>query len=98
MTGNASLWNWYFAITISSLLLIWRPAHVHAASSPCQGKYGGDWSLVRHAYNTWHPATDNLAGTHVYGTFDDDPQSEASWSRYFITSLPSDRSMLFMFS
>ena len=28
------------------------------------------WSLVRHAPDdgtTWHPATDQLAGTHIYG-------------------------------
>ena len=38
-------------------------------SISCLG--GGGWQLVRHvpAGNSWHPATDGLAGTSVYGTY-----------------------------
>ena len=65
---------------------------------PCQYKYGGNWLLVRHAYNNWHNATDNLAGIDVYGTFDNNPQSLNSWSIQFDNVLESDGSTLFMFS
>ena len=65
---------------------------------PCQYKYGGDWLLVRHAHNEWHPATDNLKGTDVYGTFDNNPESNNSWSIQFDNVLESDNSTLFMFS
>ena len=65
---------------------------------PCQYKYGGNWLLVRHSYNSWHPATDNLKGTDVYGVYDNNPQSLNSWSIQFDNVLQSDNSTLFMFS
>eukprot|EP01083_Nonionella_stella_P107624 311920_1 len=46
----------------------------------CFGVDGGNWTLVRHAYNEWHPATDNVNGTDEYGTYDNHPQSMSSWS------------------
>ena len=67
-------------------------------SGSCQSIYGGNWVLIRHAYNQWHNTTDNLAGTDVYGTFDNDPESLSSWSIQFDNILESDGSTLFMFS
>ena len=64
----------------------------------CQNIYGGHWVLVRHSYNQWHPATDSLAGSDIYGTYDNDPQSLNSWSIQFDNVLESDGSTLFMFS
>ena len=54
--------------------------------------------LVRHAYNQFHQATDDLRGTDVYGTFDNDPQSLNTWSIQFDNVLDSNGSTLFMFS
>ena len=36
----------------------------------CASLYGGGWTLVRRvqAGNSWHPATDDLSGTAVYGS------------------------------
>eukprot|EP01084_Bolivina_argentea_P162066 282065_1 len=66
--------------------------------SPCYNIFGGEWSLVRHSYNAWHTATDNLNGTDTYGTYDANPQSTAIWSRAFKPALASNGSTLFMFS
>eukprot|EP01083_Nonionella_stella_P239477 838101_1 len=63
-----------------------------------EGIDGGEWYLVRHVYNKWHPATDNLAGTDMYGTHDDNPLSPTSWSIPFAAILAPDGSTLFMFS
>jgi hypothetical protein len=38
----------------------------------CESAFeGGGWALVRRVKqgSTWHPATDDLAGTDVYGTY-----------------------------
>ena len=38
---------------------------------------------MRHApggYSTWHPATDNLMGTDVYGDSSTGPMSRSAWS------------------
>eukprot|EP01083_Nonionella_stella_P019335 53776_1 len=67
-------------------------------TSTCTDIHGGDWTLVRHAYNAWHPATDNLAGTDVYGTYDNDPQSTSNWSIAYSEALEDDGSTVFMFS
>ena len=64
----------------------------------CQNLYGGQWVLVRHAYNAWHTASDQLAGTDQYGTYDNDPLSMATWSIPFDKALESDGNVLFMFS
>jgi len=46
---------------------------------------GGGWTLVRRvkAGNTWHPATDQLMGTHVYGTYVNNPTAHATFSIAF---------------
>eukprot|EP00301_Raphidiophrys_heterophryoidea_P009069 c13388_g1_i1.p1 GENE.c13388_g1_i1~~c13388_g1_i1.p1 ORF type:complete len:1190 (+),score=265.94 c13388_g1_i1:32-3601(+) len=49
------------------------------------GRIGGGWQLVRRVqrgYN-WHPATDNLEGTAVYGNFVNCFDCDATFSRYF---------------
>ncbi|MDP6772515.1 MAG: hypothetical protein QF704_17540, partial [Anaerolineales bacterium] len=35
---------------------------------------------VHNAYTTWHPATDNALGSHVYGTFSNDPEGTETFS------------------
>ena len=65
---------------------------------PCQYIYDGNWLLVRHAYNQYHPATDDLIGTEIYGTFDNNPQSLNTWSIQFDNILELDGSTVFMFS
>ena len=46
--------------------------HIGTAPDPCDGRhiYGGEWSLKRHVPVglSWHPATDWLHGSEVYGT------------------------------
>ena len=64
----------------------------------CQQIYDGGWSLVRHSYNSWHQATDNLNGTDTYGEYENNPKSNKSWSIQFDKQLNSDGSTLFMFS
>lgn len=46
---------------------------------------GGGWELVRRvkAGNTWHPATDQCRGSHVYGTYVDDATVDSSFSKKF---------------
>ncbi len=58
-------------------------ANIHHTTDACYSIYGGGWMLVRHAFNRWHRATDNLQGTDIYGTNDNDPQSTESWSIQF---------------
>ncbi len=55
---------------------------------PCAHLAGGGWVRVRHvpAGNLWHPATDSLKGTDVYGTEGDD---SAPWSVNFADKLPT---------
>ena len=51
----------------------------------------GGWTLVRHApggVNTWHPATDNLVGTEVYGDYTTGPMSRRPWSIDFELAVP----------
>ena len=69
-----------------------------SSDTSCDNIYGGDWSLVRHSYNSWHQATDNLAGIDSYGSYDNDPQSINKWSIEFNNVLEGDGSSLFMFS
>eukprot|EP01083_Nonionella_stella_P290212 987592_1 len=69
-----------------------------AYTGPCLDIDGGNWTLVRHAYNQWHPATDFLEGTDEYGTYVNDPQSMSSWSIPFSQYLWPDGSTQFMFS
>ena len=59
-------------------------------------KFGGAvgdnlWKLVRRvkAGNTWHPATDRLLGTDVYGTYDPSDAADSTFSIQFDT-LPCD--------
>jgi len=46
---------------------------------------GGHWTLVRRvkAGNKWHPSTDQLMGTDVYGSFVNDPTADATFSKAF---------------
>eukprot|EP00984_Skeletonema_dohrnii_P024867 scaffold14002_cov83-Skeletonema_dohrnii-CCMP3373.AAC.5 len=46
------------------------PSCLSQPQPDCTQLYGGGWIRVRHvpAGNTWHPATDSLAGKDVYGT------------------------------
>jgi hypothetical protein len=50
-------------------------------------KDNGGWQLVRRvkAGPTWHPATDHLAGTDTYGTYNADPTADATFSIAFDT-------------
>ena len=55
---------------------------------------GDGWVRVRHVVsgNTWHPATDSLAGTEVYGTEGDDT---ANWSVNFASKVSGYDQFLF---
>eukprot|EP01084_Bolivina_argentea_P035042 64979_1 len=64
----------------------------------CNDIYGGEWMLVRHSYNSWYQATDNLVGTAVYGYPDPNPKSKSSWSMQYNIYLETDGSTLFLFS
>jgi len=46
---------------------------------------GGGWRLVRRvqAGNAWHPSTDQLMGTDVYGSYVNDPTADATFSIAF---------------
>ena len=54
----------------------------------CAHLFGGEWVRVRHvpAGNVWHQATDDLAGTDVYGT---EGVDSAPWSVNFASKLPA---------
>ena len=47
-----------------------------------EGSVGDNWELVRRvkAGNSWHPATDQLRGTDVYGTFVNDSSVDSTFS------------------
>ena len=51
----------------------------------------GGWTLVRHVPNetTWHPSSDQLQGTDVYGVSSKGPEGDEAWSIHFETALPS---------
>jgi len=55
----------------------------------CAHLFGGEWVRVRHvpAGNVWHQATDDLAGTDVYGT---EGVDSAPWSVNFASKLPAE--------
>ena len=46
-------------------------------------------------YDTWHPATDNLAGTDVYGDSSTGPLSRTPWSITFDTAVGGYDELLF---
>ena len=50
----------------------------------------GGWTLVRHVPNetTWHPSSDHLQGTDVYGVSSKGPEGDEAWSIHFDTALP----------
>jgi hypothetical protein len=58
---------------------------------------GGGWSLVRRVKQgrKWHPATDGLAGTDVYGTFVNDGSVGETFSRYYASELDGTTEFLF---
>ena len=51
----------------------------------------GGWSLVRHAPNetTWHPSSDRLQGSEVYGVASKGPEGDEAWSIDFESTLPN---------
>ena len=60
---------------------------------------GGGWTLVRHVpggSSKWHPATDNLAGTDVYGDSTTGPMSGEAWSIPFELSVNNYDEFLFV--
>eukprot|EP01084_Bolivina_argentea_P231899 390966_1 len=77
---------------------IYRDPCYPICDASCLSIDGGGWKLVRHSYNKWYAATDNLAGTDEYGTPDDNPQSTEDWSVQFSSNLRSDGQTEFMFS
>ena len=56
---------------------------------------GGNWALVRRVKqgNTWHPATDNLQGTHVYGSYPLD--YEETFSLPFVSLMSQSTEIMF---
>ena len=75
-----------FATALAVLLM--------APPALAQEQLGGGWTRVRHvpSGNTWHPATDRLAGTAVYGDSNDD---SVAWSINFETAVPGYNQFLF---
>eukprot|EP00591_Stephanopyxis_turris_P005139 CAMPEP_0195517700 /NCGR_PEP_ID=MMETSP0794_2-20130614/11361_1 /TAXON_ID=515487 /ORGANISM="Stephanopyxis turris, Strain CCMP 815" /LENGTH=2125 /DNA_ID=CAMNT_0040646559 /DNA_START=136 /DNA_END=6513 /DNA_ORIENTATION=- len=68
------------------------------AATTCQDDIdGGGWSLVRRVKQgrKWHPATDQLAGTSVYGTFVNDGSVGETFSRYYADELDGNTEFLF---
>ena len=63
-------------------------------SADCANVFDGGWVRVRHvpSGNYWHPATDFLAGTDVYGDQNDDTNA---WSVGFENTVPGWDSLLF---
>ena len=52
--------------------------NVTTNTNDCENIDGGGWKLVRRVtsnYGRWHPATDDLSGTDVYGRYDNNSQS-----------------------
>ncbi len=79
-----------------------RPFALSAQTNICEDYFeGGSWLLVRRVKqgNVWHPATDNLGGTAVYGVYGpatSDVTFSIAWStlaigpeRLFMTGLLS---------
>eukprot|EP00937_MAST-01D_sp_MAST-1D-sp2_P000029 g29.t1 len=64
--------------------------------NPCHDLAGGGWTRVRHVKpgKKWHPATDQLVGTDVYGTAGSD---ESSWSINFESAVPGYDEFLFAY-
>jgi hypothetical protein len=58
---------------------------------------GGGWVLVRRVKQgaSWHPATDDLAGTDVYGTYGT-PTSDATFSVAFSAWISQTTEFLFI--
>jgi hypothetical protein len=65
----------------------------------CESSFqGGSWALVRRVRqgSSWHPATDNLAGTHAaYGTYGS-PTDETTFNVVFSSMVTSSTEFLFM--
>ena len=73
-----------------ALLLLGASARVsYCQAQKCENHYHGGWGRVRHvpAGDTWHPATDDLAGTDEYGVEGSD---EAAWSVKFSSKVPEN--------
>ena len=64
----------------------------------CESAFeGGNWALVRRVKQgpTWHPATDDLAGTAVYGTYGT-ATSDSTFSIAFSAWITQTTEFLFM--
>ncbi len=65
----------------------------------CESSFqGGSWVLVRRVRqgSSWHPATDNLAGTHAaYGTYGS-PTYDSTFNIVFSGMVTSSTEFLFM--
>ncbi len=72
---------------------------ISALQYECESKFeGGGWALVRRVKqgSTWHPATDNLAGTEYYGTAGSST-SDSTFSLPFASLITSDQTQ-FLFA
>jgi hypothetical protein len=65
----------------------------------CESSFqGGSWALVRRVKqgSSWHPANDNLAGTHrAYGTYGS-PTYDSTFNVEFYSMVTSSTEFLFM--
>jgi hypothetical protein len=79
--------------TASSIPTVTKSSSPTVTAMPSSVR-GGGWVRVRHvpAGNNWHPATDNLAGTDVYGNESDDA---SAWSVNFEAAVPNYDQFLF---
>ena len=70
--GESVDFHWLFCRVHSSLHTSCLLTSTNIATVFCESAFeGGNWALVRRVKQgtTWHTATDDLAGTAVYGTY-----------------------------
>ena len=81
-------------VAINSLKPLYQPVSSFQSNTYASNKegcfhqniLGGNWALVRRKKggdNLMHPATDNLEGIDIYGTFINDPTADSTFSRKF---------------
>ena len=71
---------------------------IAASAIACDNTFeGGSWALVRRVKQgtTWHPATDDLAGTAVYGTYGS-ATSDSTFSLAFASIVSPSTELLFI--
>ena len=76
---HTSLWHYQLIILIGSIHSCQSSA-INATTSTncCESIDRGEWQLVRRVTTdhwVWHPATDDLSGSHMYGIYDNSAQS-----------------------